>query len=113
MLTVREHPLVTMLKAATNKLVVTDAQLPVPAPVAGHDQLHWARIRVALRDSRDGFGRLTGFLGKASGKMTRPKNERHVVAVQTAQDGRPWVISGTRGIAPERRSRQSGAHVRS
>lgn len=93
---IEKHPLVIILKAATKKLIVLDAQLPVPAPVAGYDDRQWARIRVALRDRED-IRRLTRFLGKVSGKMTRPKNERHVVAVQTAQDGRPWVISGPAG----------------
>ena len=32
MLTIKNHPLVITLQAAANKLIVLDAQVPVPAP---------------------------------------------------------------------------------
>ena len=51
--TIREHPLVIILKTATNKLIVLDAQLPVPAPVQGYGNRKWARVRLALRDRED------------------------------------------------------------
>jgi hypothetical protein len=85
-----EHPLVIILKAAANKLIVLDAQLPVPAPVAGHDDRQWARIRLALRDDAD-IGRLTGFLGAVNMEMVKPENARHVIAVRAVPTVRPRV----------------------
>jgi hypothetical protein len=95
-LTVREHPLTIVLKAATNKLIVIDAQLPVPAPVAGRDEMQWARIRVGLRDSQD-IRRLTGFLGAVSKSLRQQENAGHAVAVQAVPAVLPRLItlSGT------------------
>ena len=92
MLTIKEHPLVTMLQAATNRVMVIDAQLPVPAPVAGHDEMHWARIRVALRDSED-IGRLTRFLGAVYKEMKEQENAGHLFAVQAVPAVPPRLIS--------------------
>lgn len=108
MLTVREHPLVTMLKAATNKLVVIDAQLPVPAPVAGHDEMHWARIRVALRDSQD-IGRLTGFLGAVYADMSGPENAGHMFAVQAVPAVPPRLICAPGSAESQRDGEESEA----
>ena len=49
-----EHPLIKVLQAAKNKLITLEAQLPVPTP-AGAPLLdrQWARVRVALRDTKD------------------------------------------------------------
>jgi hypothetical protein len=85
-----KHPLVIILKAAANKLIVLDAQLPVPAPVAGHDDRQWARIRLALRDKTD-IGRLTGFLGAVNAQMAKPENARHVIAVRAVPTVEPRV----------------------
>ena len=97
MLTVKEHPLAIILKATMNKLIVIDAQLPVPAPVAGHDEMQWACIRVALRDSQD-IRRLTEFLGTVYEDMRQPENSGHVVAVQAVPAVSPRLIipSGTK-----------------
>jgi len=84
---IAEHPLVIIMKAAVNKLVVLDAQLPVPAPVAGYDDRHWARIRLALRDVAD-IGRLSGFLGAVNAKMA---DAGHVIAVRAVPTVRPRV----------------------
>jgi len=108
MLTVREHPVVTMLKAATNKLVVIDAQLPVPAPVAGHDEMHWARIRVALRDSQD-IGRLTGFLGAVYADMSGQENAGHMFAVQAVPAVPPRLIPSPGSAEPQREGEESEA----
>ena len=59
--TMAGHPVSIAVRAAADKLTVLDAQLPVPAPVSGHDDKRWARVRVALRDSAD-IRRLTVFL---------------------------------------------------
>jgi hypothetical protein len=85
-----EHPLVIILKAAANKLVVLNAQLPVPAPVAGHDDRQWARIRLALRDAAD-IVRLTGFLDAVNEEMGGSENARHVIAVRAVPTVRPRV----------------------
>ncbi len=87
---IREHPLVIILEAAANKLIVLDAQLPVPAPVAGHDDRQWARIRLALRDNAD-ISRLTGFLSAVNAAMSKSENARHVVAVRAVPAVRPRV----------------------
>jgi hypothetical protein len=60
--TIATHPLVDTLRATKNKLIVLEALFPVPAPVDGHYDMQWARMRVALRDTND-IDSLTGFLG--------------------------------------------------
>ena len=96
MLTIGEHPVSVALRAAANKLTVLDAQLPVPPPVSGHDDKHWARIRVALRDSAD-IRRLTAFLGEVHTTMQRPENSRCVVAVQATPSAERSIIAGPAG----------------
>ena len=85
-----EHPLVIILKAAANKLIVLNVQLPVPAPVAGHDDRQWARIRLALRDAED-IGRLAGFLRAINEEMLRLEGGGHVIAVRAVPTVRPRV----------------------
>jgi hypothetical protein len=92
-LTIEEHPVSMVLQAATNRLTVLDVQLPVPAPVRCHDDKHWARIRLALRDSAD-IRRLSAFLGAVHTAMQRPENARHLVAVQTIPAARPYMFAG-------------------
>jgi hypothetical protein len=96
---IKEHPLAVILKAATNKLVVMDAQLPVPAPVAGHDDMRWARIRVAVRDSQD-IRRLTRFLDAVYQDMKQQENAGHVSAVQAVPAVPPFLITSPRAAEP-------------
>jgi hypothetical protein len=103
-----EHPLVIILKAAANKLIVLDAQLPVPAPVAGHDDRQWARIRLALRDAAD-IGRLTGFLDAVNEEMDRTENAGHVIAVRAVPTVRPRV--DTEPDAGEAQAHDGAAHA--
>lgn len=97
---IKEHPLVVVLKTAKRRLIVLDAQLPVPAPLKWYDDWKWARIRVALRDSDD-IGRLTRFVDKLQEEMTHPENCRYVVAVRVASVPRivkfPAGVSSIRG----------------
>jgi len=60
--TIASHPLVDTLRATKNKLIILEALFPVPAPVDGHYDMQWARMRVALRDTND-IDRLAEFLG--------------------------------------------------
>jgi hypothetical protein len=95
-LTIAKHPVSIAVRAAKDKLTVLDVQLPVPAPVSGHDDKHWARIRLALRNSAD-IRRLTDFLDEIQTKMQAPENARHVVAVQATPSAAPNVIAGPPG----------------
>ena len=58
---VTHHPIRAVLKAAKEqRLIVLEADLPIPAPVAdGYDRI-WARVRVGLRDAE--IRRLPAFL---------------------------------------------------
>jgi hypothetical protein len=97
-LTITAHPVSIAVQAAANKLTVLDAQLPVPAPVSGHDDKHWARIRLTLRNSTD-IRRLTDFLDEIHATMQEPENARHVVAVQATPSAVANVIAGPAGAA--------------
>lgn len=110
MLTVKEHPLVMMLNAATNKLIVVDAQLPVPAPVAGHDEMQWARIRVGLRDSQD-IPRLTRFLGTVYKDMRQQENAEHAIAVQAVPAVLPRLITPSGTKEPQWQGEETEAPV--
>jgi len=97
-LTITAHPVSIAVQAAANKLTVLDAQLPVPAPVSGHDDKHWARIRLTLRNSTD-IRRLTDFLDEIHATMQEPENARHVVAVQATPSAVANVVAGPAGAA--------------
>jgi hypothetical protein len=84
------------LQTAANKLSVLDAQLPVPPPVSGHNDKHWSRVRLALRDSAD-IRRLTTFLEELQVAMAQPDNARHVVAIQATPSATPNIIAGPPG----------------
>ena len=106
MLTMGMHPIVKVLKAAGHKLIVLDAQLPVPAPVAGYEDRRWARVRVALRDAED-IRRLVPFLSAVSSSaVAAPREYRLAVAVRTVSSRRAaahqQARSGARWHAPER-----------
>jgi hypothetical protein len=110
MLTMATHPLVKMLKAAAHRLIVLDAQLPVPIPVAGYEDRQWARLRVALRDADD-IKRLIPFLNAVRQcALTARQEHGLVVAVRTVPTVAPRVISKT-ATAPDCRSK-SGPLVR-
>jgi hypothetical protein len=96
-----KHPIVIVMKAATKRLIVLDAQLPVPAPVKWHDGWKWARIRVALRDSDD-IRRLTGFMDAVQKEMTQPENCRYVLAMQAVPTAEPRIIKMPAGASPIR-----------
>jgi len=96
MLTIAKHPVSIALEMAANKLTVLDAQLPVPPPVRGHNDKHWARVRLALRDSAD-IRRLTTFLEELYAAMTQPENARHVVAIQATPSAEANIITGLAG----------------
>lgn len=108
MLTIAEHPVTIAMKKAAGKLTVLDAQLPVPPPVSGHDDKHWARVRLALRDSAD-IHRLTTFLKELHAAMRRPENARHVVAIQATPAAVPNVIAGPPGA--EKPPAEDGNHL--
>ena len=96
MLTIAKHPVSIALQKAANKLSVLDAQLPVPPPVSGHNDKHWSRVRLALRDSAD-IRRLTTFLEELQAAMTQPDNARHVVAIQATPSATANIIAGPPG----------------
>lgn len=101
LLAVSAHPLARILRAAAHQLIVLDAQLPVPVPVAGYPGRQWARVRVALRDAED-IRRLAPFLNAVHQRaLAAPQAHRCVVAVRTAPAVVPRVISG-HGPAPGR-----------
>jgi hypothetical protein len=90
---IKEHPLVVILEAVKNNLIVLDAQLPVPAPVDGYGRKQWARIRVALRDADD-IGRLNGFLNDVNNRMIEDPDAGHIVIVKAVPGHRRHVITG-------------------
>jgi hypothetical protein len=93
MLTMGAHPIVKVLKAAGHKLIVLDAQLPVPAPVAGYEDRRWARVRVALRDADD-IRRLVPFLSAVRrSALAAPREHRLAVAVRTVSTVVPRLIT--------------------
>jgi hypothetical protein len=96
LLTIVDHPLVGILNAAARRLMVLDAQLPVPAPVGGYGCRQWARVRVGLRNTGD-VKRLAPFLDdvydRASDALS--SGEPCVVAVQAARTVAPRIITET------------------
>ena len=93
LLKIRKHPLVIILRAAKNRLIVLDAQLPVPPPAAGYEDRQWARVKVALRDADD-IHRLTNFLNTVHSRMKRRESDRHVVVIEAVPNGRKYFIRG-------------------
>src|SRR5258708_26829018 len=85
------HPLAQILHASTKRLIVLEAQLPVPAPMPNPDERSWARVRVALRDGND-IQRLAEFLDDVQKRMLKPANSRHIVAVQAVPAAGPGDI---------------------
>jgi hypothetical protein len=94
LLTVAEHPVAEVLKAAAHRLIVLEIQLPIPEPVDGYEGRHWARVRVALRDKED-IRRLQLFLNSIYNHAIASGNE-HVVAFQTVPACYPRVITPIR-----------------
>lgn len=86
---VASHPLTAVLKAASGRrLVVVDVQLPVPVPVAGHADLHWARVQLGLRDGD--IARLPRFLEDVHRLTQEPDGP--VIGVQTIAEGIPRIL---------------------
>jgi hypothetical protein len=96
MLTIAEHPISDVLKAAARKLIVLEAQLPVPAPVGDFPDRQWARIRIGLRDDGD-IERLTPFLkglhARIHTSVTSPP--RCVVVLQAVPTTDPRITLGS------------------
>lgn len=92
-LTIANHPVTGILNAAARKLMVLEAQLPVPAPVGGYGRRQWARVRVGLRNAGD-IKQLAPFLDEVN-KLTATTgcNQSCVVAVQAAQTVAPRIIT--------------------
>lgn len=88
--TISRHPLIAAIDAARNRLIVLEAEFPVPAPVPGYKDRQWARIRIALRDTRD-LGRLVKFLETIYDNDHSPDLARHVVAVQMVPTNDPRI----------------------
>ena len=78
-----EHPLIKVLQAAKNKLITLEAQLPVPAPGGANLDRQWARVRVALRDTKDIY-RLTEFLEDIYQKTVVLDHSGDLIAIQAA-----------------------------
>jgi hypothetical protein len=97
------HPLIAILKAARKRLIVLEAQLPFPPPLAGYHDKQWARVRVALRNAGD-IHSFTGFLGEVYKEFEKPQHSAHVLAVQTNPTVRPTVIfEGKKSSASNRK----------
>ena len=95
MLAITDHPVTGILKAAARRLIVLDAQLPVPAPVEGYGGRQWARVRLGLRNNGD-IKRLAPFLDNVYKRMTAKSSDKqpYVVAVQMARTVAPRIIAG-------------------
>jgi hypothetical protein len=91
-LKMKDHPLTSVLGAAAHRLIVLEAQLPVPAPVAGYPSRHWARVRVALRDDKD-IKRLAPFLDAIESAAAKTGHQHWVVAVQAVVGGVRRIIT--------------------
>jgi hypothetical protein len=88
------HPLVAIVKAARSKLMVLEAQLPVPAPVEGYEGRQWARVRLGLRNNAD-IRQLAPFLDDIHKNISAVSagNQRCVVAVQAASTLPPRITT--------------------
>lgn len=94
MLAIADHPVVGVLNAAARRLMVLDAQLPVPVPVGGYGGRQWARVRVGLRNTGD-IKRLAPFLDDVYKRtvVTSSADQPYVVAVQAARTVAPRIIA--------------------
>ena len=94
MLAIADHPVVGVLNAAARRLMVLDAQLPVPVPVDGYGCRQWARVRVGLRNTGD-IERLAPFLDDVYKRTVTNSStdQRYVVAVQAARTVAPRIIT--------------------
>ena len=92
--TIANHPVVSVLNAAARRLMVLDAQLPVPAPVGGYGCRQWARVRVGLRNTGD-LERLAPFLDEVYKRAdsTSSSGQPYVVAVKAARTAPPQIIT--------------------
>ncbi len=69
-----QHPISAVLEAAADRrLLVLEADLPIPCPVAGVSGRTWARVRIGLRDAE--IRRLPAFLDAIRQKLTRTWGE--------------------------------------
>ena len=95
MLTIAEHPVSDILNAAARRLIVLEAQLPVPAPVGGYSDRQWSRIRIGLRNNGD-IQRLTPFLEDIHERLgvSSTEPQRCVVAVQAIPTTEPRITIG-------------------
>jgi len=89
-----EHPLIKVLEAAKNKLITLEAQLPVPTPAGAHFDRQWARVRVALRDTKD-IHRLTEFLNEIHKQIVVPGPSGDLIAIQAAPAVQSRAITGS------------------
>jgi hypothetical protein len=102
-----EHPLIKVLQAAKNKLITLEAQLPVPTLAGAQLNRQWARVRVALRDTKD-IHRLTDFLDEIYQKIVVPDHPGDLLAMQAAPTVQPRPITRSRtdtaqdGPAPQK-----------
>jgi Domain of unknown function (DUF4062) len=90
-LAVDAHPLIAVIMEAKSRLIVLEAQLPVPVQIAEYDGLRWARARLALRDIKD-IGRLTQFLDSVYKTTVLGHDNEYVIAVQAAPTVEPRII---------------------
>jgi len=97
---VARHPLIAVLQAAKNRLIVLEAQLPFPPPVTACYAKQWARIRIALRDPGD-IRRLTDFLDKVFKKIAKPADAMNVVVVRADPTALPRIIRQPSGSAAD------------
>lgn len=89
-----EHPLIKVLQVAKNKLITLEAQLPVPTPAGAHLDRQWARVRVALRDTKD-IHRLTEFLDEIYQKIVVLDHSGDLIAIQAAPAVQSRAITGS------------------
>jgi hypothetical protein len=89
---VAHHPVTAVLKAAaTCRLTVIGAHLPVSPPAAAYVDLRWARVEIALRDGD--IDRLVAMLSDVRRlTMTNAHSDRHaspppIVGIQTSTRG--------------------------
>jgi hypothetical protein len=88
------HPLLAVIEAARNKLILLEVELPVPSPDPQYRDRQWARARVAVRDAED-LGRLTGFLETIRNQISEAGQIGLAGAVQTVPTAPPRIIVDT------------------